>query len=501
MRLRSRVLCRLTWTIALALSTTLGAPAGPAAAMGTGTGAPKQLFGCFGGGKIPWFPFCNLVQFSWMQGYDDPATPDSLDRVGVLKVGSPLARNVLVLVPGTSAGAGYFEPLAEDIVNRTHGRWQVWSVERRENQLEDQSVIDQYKQGQATSQQFFDYYLGWLVNPSITNHFQLIPDDSVGFARGWGMNVEIEDLHRVVEAARRFGRTVVLGGHSLGGSITTAYATWDFEGEPGAKDLSGLVYIDGGSGPTPITPDQATQALHSLATGSPWLAFGGIPTPFLGLFSITGSCAAVVDPNSPSLGFAFPLLPPNLKPVLPPGEAPTDEAEFGFGVSVPSSPPNLIAAQVHAGHIADSGNPRPWVRDGAITPIQRYGAMLCGKKLHSLDGSAWYHPLRLTIDAGAVAEGNANPAQSILDVKAIHGADLAQDTPIYAFGAALGGENVLNAARILAQQSGIPDSKLTLVNRADTYSHNDPSAASPENEFLDDLIPFLTKIDFSGRFR
>ena len=70
---------------------------------------------------------------------------------------------------------------------------------------------------------------------------------------------------------------MVLGGHSLGGSITTAYATWDFDGEPGAKDLSGLVYIDGGSDPVPITPEQATQAVQTLQTSSPWLAFGGIP--------------------------------------------------------------------------------------------------------------------------------------------------------------------------------------------------------------------------------
>jgi hypothetical protein len=294
---------------------------------------------------------------------------------------------------------------------------------------------------------------------------------------------------------------VVLGGHSLGGSITTAYATWDFSGEPGARDLSGLVYIDGGSGPVPITPEEATQALQNLQTSSPWLAFGGIPAPFLGLFSVTGSCAAVFDPASASLGYTFPLLPPNLKPPLPPGEAPTNEAEFGFGVSLPSSPPNLIAAQVHAGHIADSGNPRPWERDGAITPIQRYGAMLCGKNLNSVDGSAWYHPMRLTIDSGAVANGNANPAQSILDVKAIHGADLARGTPIYAFGAALGGQRVLDAARLLAQQSGIPDSKLTLINRAATYAHNDPSAASPENEFLENLIPFLGEVEFSPRLR
>ncbi|MEK6252189.1 MAG: alpha/beta hydrolase [Actinomycetota bacterium] len=474
MRSKSR---KLALTMALGLAIAGFAPS---------TAASHGLHAC------PWSIHC--VRFSWIQGFNDPATPDNLDRVGVLKIGSPFARNILVLNPGTSAGAGYFKPLADDIVNRTHGRWQVWSVERRENQLEDQSVLNKFKQGQANSQQLSDYYLGWLNNPSITDHFQLIPDTSVAFGRGWGMNVEMEDLHRVVEAAHRFGRTVALGGHSLGGSITTAYATWDFSGKAGAKDLSGLVYIDGGSNPVPVTPQQATQSLQSLQTSSPWLSFGGIPSPFLGLFSATGSCGTVYDPNGPSLGYSFPLLPANLKPPLPAGVVPTNEAQFGYAVSVPSSPPNLIAAQVHAGHIAASGNPRGWERAGAITPIQRYAAMLCGKGLAGLDGSAWYHPMRLTIDSGAVADGNANPAQSILNVKAIHGDDLGKHTPIYAFGAALGGEGVLATARILAQQSGIPDSKLTLINRQNTYSHNDPSAASPNNEFLDNLIPFLGKV-------
>jgi pimeloyl-ACP methyl ester carboxylesterase len=443
---------------------------------------------------------CDHVSFTWLQGFNDPATPAHLNRVGVLEIGPPEARNVLVLNPGTSAGSGYFKPLAEDIVHMTNGRWQVWSVERRENQLEDQSVLDRFKQGQATPQQVFDFYLGWLVNPSITNHFQLIPDSAVGFARGWGMNVEIEDLHRVVEAAHEHGRRVVMGGHSLGGSITTAYATWDFNGKPGAKDLDGLVYIDGGSSPAAVSAQQATQELQSLQGSTPWLAFGGIPAPFLGIFAATGSCAAVLFPNDPSLGFTFPLLPANLKPPLPPGVLPTNEAQFGFPVSVPSSPPNLIAAQVHAGHIADTGNPRGWDRAGAITPIQRYGDMLCEKGITGIDGSAWYHPRRLTIDSEAVAEGNANPAQSILDVHAIHGSDLKKHLPIYAFGAALGGAGALAAAQILAHQSGIPDSELTLVNRQSTYAHNDPSAASPVNDFVANLIPFLDKIAHGPRF-
>src|SRR6266542_2654327 len=432
---------------------------------------------------------CDDVRFSILKGFDDPATPDDLDRVGVLEVGPERARNVLVLSPGTSAGAGYFKPLADDIVRRAHGRWQVWSVERRENLLEDQSVLDLAKQGKATPQQLGDDYVGWVRNAGIASRFRRVPDYMIQFARGWGMNVEIQDLHRVVQAAGEHGRRVVLGGHSLGGSITTAYATWDFHGRPGARDLSGLVFIDGGSNPVPVSPEQATQSLQNLQNGTPWLAFGGIPAPFLGLFSATGSTAAVIDPNGPSLAQTFPLLPANLKPPVPA----TNEAEFGYAVDTETSPPSLAAAQVHAGHLAASGDPRGWERAGEITPIQRYATMLSGTGLTGMDGSAWYHPMRLTIDAGAVGDGNANPAQSILDVKSIHGDDL-NKMPIYAFGAALGGEGVLDAARALAHQSGIRDSELTLVNRQSTYAHNDPSAASPDNDFLDNLIPFLAKI-------
>jgi hypothetical protein len=100
----------------------------------------------------------------------------------------------------------------------------------------------------------------------------------------------------------------------------------------------------------------------------------------------------------------------------------------------------------------------------------------------------------LTIDSGAVAAGNKNPAQDVLDVRATHGHDLPKRLRIYAFGAALGGQRVLDAASILADQSGIPKNRLVLVDRHETYSHNDPSSASPKNDFVKNLIPFLKKI-------
>src|SRR3954464_1481039 len=112
--------------------------------------------------------------FQRIAGARSPGTPAKYDKVGVLKIGSPSARNVLVLNPGTSASAAYFAPLARSIVAKAPG-WQVWAVERRENLLEDQSVIDRAKAGTATPQDLYDYYLGWLKNPAITRHFQSIP--------------------------------------------------------------------------------------------------------------------------------------------------------------------------------------------------------------------------------------------------------------------------------------------------------------------------------------
>jgi pimeloyl-ACP methyl ester carboxylesterase len=429
------------------------------------------------------------VRFRRLDGFSAPGTPAKYNKVGVIETGPSDAENVLVLVPGTSASAAYFAPLAKDIVRKAKG-WQVWAIERRENQLEDHSVLNQAKKGKATPKEIFDYYLGFVTDPTITKHFQFIPDADVAFAREWGMRVQVEDMRRVVKSAKGKGGKVVLGGHSLGGTITTAYATWDFNGRVGAKDLSGLVYIDGGSNPAPVSPEEANMRLQALQSGSPWLTFGGIPAPYAGLFNAAGSTGVKIAPKEPSLGYAWPALPANLKPPV----APTNEGQYGYALDVKTSPMGLRAAQAHLGQLAESGDPRGWDGTGALTPIQRYADMFSGTGLQSLDGTAWYHPQRLTIDSGAVAAGNANETQNILDVRATHGAELPKNLRIYAFGAALGGQRVLDSATVLAAQSGIPQDRLTLVNGEANYAHNDPAGASPTNEFLQNLTPFLRKI-------
>jgi pimeloyl-ACP methyl ester carboxylesterase len=424
---------------------------------------------------------------TWMKSYAPPGTPARYDKVGVIKVGRPSARNVLVLEPGTSAGGAYFVPLARWIVSKASG-WQVWSVERRENLLEDQSELNRAKQGKTSATQLFDYYLGYLADPSIKRHITPVPDSSVGFARRWGMTVAVQDLHTVIAAARRLGGRVVLGGHSLGGSVITAYATWNFGGRPGADQLAGLVYDDGGSAATAVTAGTARQELKTLSTGTPWLAFSGVPAPDLGLFSAVGSTAALIAPNQPSLSQSFPFTPAALKP---PVNA-TNLATFGYDTDTKTSQ-LVFAAQAHLGALNPSVAPAGWSRDGAITPIARYAAMLSGAGMTNVDGTEWYFPQRLTDDTGAVDQGNANPAQRVLGLRATMGHRLPRSLRIYAFGA-YGGSAITGDAVALAGQSRIPRSHLLLVDRHGSYAHNDPAAAYPHNAFFSNLIRFLGTI-------
>jgi len=424
---------------------------------------------------------------TWMNGYAAPGTPAKYNKVGVIKVGARSARNVLVLEPGTSAGGGYFVPLAQWIVSRAHG-WQVWSVERRENLLEDQSELNLAKEHKVSATQMFNYYLGYLADRSITTHIRPLPDSAVPFARQWGLKVAVEDLHAVIGAARKLGGQVVLGGHSLGGSVVTAYATWNFAGKPGADQLTGLVYDDGGSSASPLTAPAARGELTKLAAGTPWLAFSGVPAPLLGLFSAVGSTAALVAPNQPSLSQSFPLTPGVLKPP----EAATNLATFGYDTDVKTSK-LVFAAQAHVGELNTSVSPAGWSSAGAITPIDRWASMLAGAGMSNVDGSEWYFPQRLTDDTGAVDQGNRNPAQKVLNVAATMGHKLPRALRIYAFGA-YGGTLITKDAAALARQSRIPRRNLLLVSRQGTYAHNDPASAYPNNAFFSNLMTFLGRL-------
>jgi hypothetical protein len=170
-----------------------------------------------------------------IQGARAPG-PGRLDKVFLREYGPSTARTILILIPGSpgSPGSqGNFAQLAPWLVDRVPGL-AVWAVDRRSNALEDISV---FERNDALAS--LNYYL--LGEPVRGNTFNPITDADAPYIRKWGAAVAMNDLRRVVLAARRGGRRVILGGHSAGAVTVPAYAAWDFNGRPGYKDLSGML--------------------------------------------------------------------------------------------------------------------------------------------------------------------------------------------------------------------------------------------------------------------
>ena len=419
-------------------------------------------------------------------GVDGPG-PASTDRVRLIESGPKTAKRVLVLMPGTSAGAGNTALVGEEIAKRLKG-WQVWSISRRETLLEDHATMDGLLDRTVDPQRAFDHYLGWVGNETITERLQLPTPAQEADARQWGMQVAIEDLHRVVQKARRSGRQVVLGGHSLGASIAAAYATWDFDGRPGAKDLSGLLLVDGGSSRSDSALTSAKDARDALAAAeatSPFLDLSGFGLPWaVGVLGELSASLARIEPTAPARVAAWPLLPPALRPPIE--GAVTSRAGFAFGVDSETSPENLALAHMHLGRLADSGDPRDWV-DGELATVD-HGAQVFTNPI--LGGTSWFHPTRLSLDAGAVQGGVRNAAQRVLGLRTWHGDDL--DIPLYAYETSLGDGRVVKGAKALAKRSRLPKRMTTYVDRSATTSHLDPLAAAPAtNDFLKTVLPFL----------
>ena len=116
------------------------------------------------------------VRHVWIPAPVAPGTPSSfslpgshlkrglnLNQVGIIKVGSAKAKNVLVFEPGTSGGGAYIVPLRE-VARRTHaGLAGVVGRTPREPARGPVGGSSKAKKGQATPAQLFHYYLGYLT--------------------------------------------------------------------------------------------------------------------------------------------------------------------------------------------------------------------------------------------------------------------------------------------------------------------------------------------------
>ena len=411
--------------------------------------------------------------------------PAKYDRVFVSRFGPTSARNVLVLIPGTIAGAGDFTFTARYLTAHVP-HLQVWAVDRRSQALEDTSMFAKALRGKATPQQAFAYYLQG-------GGYKFVDTGELGFARRWGMNVALNDVRRVVLAARRGGRHVILGGHSLGASLTLAYAAWDFGGRPGYRDLSGLVLIDGGLLGSFDDYDlaQAKQQLQDLSTSNPFADLIGIGvTEATGLFAEIGGLFARLAP----LGSAqtlqdYPLLPDRFDPGYPV----TNRGLLGYAFDRDTSPPELGLIHVNAGRLAGGGAPCTlpcdWV-DGGATPVARLAATL-GQE--PSNGVEWFFPRRLTIDTNGADQMRQNAVARFLGLRLKHTAQV--NLPLYAVQTDLTQGHVLRGARRFIGRSATTRRESVLVNADPEFAHLDPLTAAPQrNAFFRTVALFLARL-------
>jgi hypothetical protein len=403
--------------------------------------------------------------------------PSRYDRVSYERFGPASAKRVLILVPGTQGGAGDFSLVGPEIVRRVPGL-QVWAYDRRSQAFEDHT-------GFATGDpdRAFGYYLrGEAIG---SRKFAPVDGASVPYVREWGLRLALEDLRRVVKRARRGGREVILGGHSLGASRAVAYAAWDFAGHAGHRGLSGLVLIDSGLLGTFSSPQLAgvKQRLAALQAGDPFLDLLGVHVPWAsGVLSATAGMYARLRLQARSTLTDFPLLPASLRPPFPV----TNEAGLGYAFDRSTSPPALSLIQVRAGRVAPTGDPRPW-EDGEVSPIHNV-ARLFGRS--PVDATEWYFPSRLSLDVDGASNLGRDAVTRLLGLRVFHRRTIR--LPLYALQSELTRGRVLRGARRLVASSRIPPRRVRLVDASQTNSHLDPLTAAPaRNAFLESVVPFL----------
>lgn len=414
--------------------------------------------------------------------------PALYDQVWIRKYGPVDAGHVLVLIAGSPSGQGNFDALATELVARVPGL-QVWSYDRRENALED---VTGFLPGDP------DVALGYyfLGEPVTGRTFARVAPEDAPFVREWGLALQLGDLRQVVLAARDGGkRGVILGGHSMGAITTPVYAAWDFDGEPGYRDLEAMVMIDGvpfGAfdafvAGTPFgkpwqTVAQAQAALDALETQSPFGSAGpvsAIPQWIEGVAPELACQYALTDPDGESLlqplfGLVYPL----------PDFAISNEAFLGIviGEGLASS-----ALKARLGKLARSGDPRPWV-NGPYSSVPAFCAAFTREPGNSME---WYYPVRLDMDLLlAVPEVRRTAVTDYLGLRPYHMRDV--DLPIYVFETGITKGGVLRAARRLMRASRIRHATFASDQ---AMGHVDPLVDFPErNRFLQTVVPFLRGI-------
>jgi pimeloyl-ACP methyl ester carboxylesterase len=416
------------------------------------------------------------------------ATPPELNRAyaevyQLDGVSDAEVKKVLVMMPGFLGGANDFTYLGRRVVLRSHGTTAVWAVDRRSNALEDQTGLDAAEAAKDPDIAKNYYFHGATVGGKTFAGF--IDGKTISYAAEWGIKAHIEDLDALISAviARYPQAAIILGGHSLGGSIVPIYAAWNFGTYSGFERLSGLVLLEGApnpKGPADIPAQAAYEqtgiafggsrtSVHSLRSGDPIVSLKPFVTTdlfvtaeILGMrvSSLVGAADAP-SPDADLVARFFTLL--FGLPSVPPG---TNRAALGFGFDNDYEP--LSFARVSMGEAVGPVGPNPNAAflsgfvgpdDKLLAPIdahatydwqpaleqtvpeptdmETFAHMLFAGPTNFIE---WYFPARLTLDVGITDDLNVQPSGDWR--KEVYGLAVTEnarvDLPVFAVGGSKG---------------------------------------------------------------
>jgi hypothetical protein len=209
-----------------------------------------------------------------------PAACDTLHFLRIHHVNGPVnpsnADAILIAQPGILEGASAFYNVAANLVTRAHnekGKFvEFWAIDRRSNCLEDNNGI-RLARSTGNPYDFIDYYYRHKAYKGQKFNGFLNPNKDAKWLAEMGMAQTVIDWNEIVmrgipsQSVRQ--QKVYLGGHSLGGFITGAYASWDFGGKKLATDAgynqcAGFFGLDTTVTAEPMDPISATSLLISV---------------------------------------------------------------------------------------------------------------------------------------------------------------------------------------------------------------------------------------------
>ncbi len=241
---------------------------------------------------------CDCVHFLRIRHARGPVQPSDADRI-------------LIAQPGVLEGASAFYNVAANLVTRAYserGKFvEFWAVDRRPNCLEDLTGLKLAKSTGDVHDAIDYYYRNKSYEGRRFAGF-LNPFTDAAWLVDMGMDRTLRDWNEIItrgipdQSVRQ--EKVFLGGHSLGGFITGAYACWDFDGDPSTTEDAGYNQCAGYFGLDTLVTAQPMAGLMSGAGSGLDLGglLGSIPDAVVdlmraGYFERYVSVPGVIDPE------------------------------------------------------------------------------------------------------------------------------------------------------------------------------------------------------------